>query len=66
MGDVGVALGDRDVPNDFALEVGIEFDLIPRFGEEGLEFDAVILMQHPEQWCIVLDGVCAEDGEPMH
>ena len=36
------------------------------FGIKYLEINRLFLRQHPEQRCVVLNGVGAEDGEAFH
>ena len=62
---VGVPFRDGDVPDDFLPEIGIVFHLVPSLAEEDLNHQLLLVMQHPEQRCVVLDGVGAEYGEPM-
>ena len=63
---VRVAFRYRYVPYYLSLEVRVVFDLVPCLGKEDLEFDTFIIIQHSEQRGVVLDGVSAEDGKPMH
>ena len=61
-----VTFGNGNIPDNFLLKVRVVFDLFPRFAEEDVQIQTILVMQHPEQRGIVLDGVGAEDGEPFH
>ena len=61
-----IAFGNGDVPDNLLLEVRVVFDLVPRSAEKDMHIQTILVMQHPEQRGIVLDGVGAEDGEPIH
>lgn len=61
-----VTFENGNVPDNFLLEVRVVFDLVPRFAEEDVQIEVILVLQHPEQRGIVLDGVGAEDSEPFH
>ena len=56
----------RHVPRHLLTEVFVEANLLGFFGIKHLEINRLFLRQHPEQRCVVLNGVGAEDGEAFH
>ena len=61
-----ITIGQGNVPSHFLAEFCIESDFALFLGEEHVELGFGVIRQHPKQRCVVLDGVGADDGEPLH